>query len=286
MKLSRLEYARPASVAEAISLLQANEGAKIISGGQSLMPVLAFRLAAPPLLVDIGAIEALCGIEIATTGTRLGARVRWCEIERDVALRQAQPLLVAMIDQVAHYQIRNRGTVGGSLAHADPAAEMPGVSVVCDAVLHIVGPGGSRAVPAADFFTGPLQTVLAEDEVLVAVDLPAWPAARRWGFEEFALRRGDFALAGVAVHYDRDAAGQARNVHVGVIGADEMPRRLHDVERAMEGQKIDAALIASSAALAAASVNPMSDLHADAEYRRALVATLFERVVRRAEQLQ
>lgn len=286
MKLSRLEYARPASVAEAIALLQANEGAKIISGGQSLMPVLAFRLAAPPLLVDIGSIEALRGIEIGTAGTRLGARVRWCEIERDASLRQAQPLLVAMIDQVAHYQIRNRGTVGGSLAHADPAAEMPGVAVVCDAVLHVVGPSGSRSLAAADFFTGPLQTVLAEDEVLVAVDLPAWPTSRRWGFEEFALRRGDFALAGVAVHYDRDAAGLARNVHVGVIGADEMPRRLYEVEKAMEGRRIDEALIASAAELASASINPMSDLHADAEYRRALVATLFERVVRRAELLQ
>ncbi len=286
MKLSRLEYARPASVAEAIALLQANEGAKIISGGQSLMPVLAFRLAAPPLLVDIGSIETLRGIEIGDAGTRLGARVRWCEIERDAALRRAQPLLVAMIDQVAHYQIRNRGTVGGSLAHADPAAEMPGVAVVCDAVLHVVGPGGSRSVAAADFFTGPLQTVLAEDEVLVAVDLPAWPASRRWGFEEFALRRGDFALAGVAVHYDRDTAGLASNVHVGIIGADEMPRRLHEVEKAMEGSRIDEALITSASELASASINPMSDLHADAEYRRALVATLFERVVRRAEQLQ
>src|SRR5690606_1893861 len=151
---------------------QANEGAKIISGGQSLMPVLAFRLAAPPLLVDIGRIEALRDIEIAPAGTRLGAGVRWCQLERGAALRRARPLLVAMIDEVAHYQIRNRGTVGGSLAHADPAAEMPGVAVVCDAVLKLAGPDGERSVKAADFFLGPLQTVLADDEVLLDVSLP------------------------------------------------------------------------------------------------------------------
>lgn len=286
MKLSRLEYARPASVVEAIRLLQANEGAKIISGGQSLMPVLAFRLAAPPLLVDIGRIAALRGIEIAPAGTRLGAGVRWCEIERDAALRRAQPLLVAMIDEVAHYQIRNRGTVGGSLAHADPAAEMPGAAVVCDAVLKIAGPNGERSVKAADFFQGPLQTVLAEDEVLLDVSLPAWPAGRCWAFEEFALRRGDFALAGVAVHFDRDDAGLARNVHVGVIGADQTPRRLHPVEAELEGRKIEGAAITAAATLASASVNPMSDLHADADYRRALVATLFERVMQRAARMQ
>ncbi|MBP7065653.1 xanthine dehydrogenase family protein subunit M [Ferrovibrio sp.] len=286
MKLSQLEYARPGSVDEAIALLQANEGAKIISGGQSLIPVLAFRLSAPPLLVDIGKLEPLRQVTITAGQTRLGARVRWCEIERHTALRVAQPLLAAMIDQVAHYQIRNRGTVGGSLAHADPAAEMPGVAVVCDAVLRIAGPAGIREVPAAEFFVGPLQTVLADEEIILEVMLPAWPASRRWAFEEFARRQGDFALAGVAAHYDIDAAGLISNMHVGVIGADLIPRRLHDVEALLNGRRLDAALIEQASALAAASVNPMSDLHADAHYRKALVGTLLERVLHRSMQTQ
>ncbi len=286
MKLSQLEYARPGSVDEAIALLQANEGAKIISGGQSLIPVLAFRLSAPPLLVDIGKLEALRQVTITAGQTRLGARVRWCEIERHAALRAAQPLLAAMIDQVAHYQIRNRGTVGGSLAHADPAAEMPGVAVVCDAVLRIAGPAGIRDVPAAEFFVGPLQTVLADEEIILEVMLPAWPASRRWAFEEFARRQGDFALAGVAAHYDIDAAGLINNMHVGVIGADLIPRRLHDVEALLNGRRLDAGLIEQASALAAASVNPMSDLHADAQYRKALVGTLLQRVLHRSMQTQ
>ncbi len=286
MKLSKLDYARPASVNEAIALLQANEGAKIISGGQSLMPVLAFRLAAPPLLVDIGGLDELRHVSINAENTRLGARVRWCDIERHAELRVAQPLMVAMIDQVAHYQIRNRGTVGGSLAHADPAAEMPGAAVVCDAVLQVAGPAGLREVAAADFFEGPLQTVLADEEIIVSVTLPAWPAGRRWGFEEFARRQGDFALAGVAAFYDLDAAGRACSVHVGVIGADLTPRRLAEAEAVLEGQAIDADLISRAGAAAAASVNPMSDLHADARYRKALVATLLERVLQRAGQVQ
>lgn len=286
MKLSQLEYARPGSVDEAIALLQANEGAKIISGGQSLIPVLAFRLSAPPLLVDIGGLEALRQVTIDAGQTRLGARVRWCEIERHSALRVAQPLLAAMIDQVAHYQIRNRGTVGGSLAHADPAAEMPGVAVVCDAVLRIAGPDGIRELAAADFFLGPLQTALADEEIILEVILPAWPASRRWGFEEFARRQGDFALAGVAAHYDIDTAGHAIDMHIGVIGADLTPRRLHDVESLLEGRKLDAALIEQASAAAAASVNPMSDLHADARYRKALVGTLLERVLQRSMQMQ
>ncbi|MCW5730322.1 MAG: xanthine dehydrogenase family protein subunit M [Alphaproteobacteria bacterium] len=286
MKLSRLEYARPASVAEAIELLQGTEGAKIIAGGQSLIPVLAFRLAAPPLLVDIGKLDDLRGTETTPAGTRLGARVRWCEIERDAALRRAQPLLAAMTDHVAHYQVRNRGTVGGSLAHADPAAEMPGVAVACEAIMHVAGPAGSRDVRSEDFFEGPLQTVLAEDELLVGLTLPPWPPGRRWAFEEFALRRGDFALAGVAVHYGRDAEGRMHDVRVGAIGAGETPLRLRAVEAELEGRKIGETLISSAAKLAAASVDPMNDLHADAEYRRALVATLFERAMLRAEHRQ
>src|SRR5207248_4872203 len=142
-----------------------------------------------------------------TDGVHLGARVRWRDIEDDKRLRTAHPLLVEAISHVAHYQIRNRGTVGGSLAHADPAAEMPGIAVTCDAQIVVAGPKGTRTVAAGQFFTGALSTVLADDELIVEVRLPAWPRQRRWAFEEFSRRRGDFALASVAVFYDSDGAG-------------------------------------------------------------------------------
>ena len=151
--------------------------------------------------------------------------MRWRDIQDDKRLATAHPLLQAAISHVAHYQIRNRGTVGGSVCHADPAAEMPGIAVTCDAEMTVMGKGGQRVIKAADFFLGALTTALKPDEILTEVRLPAWPAARRFGFQEFARRRGDFAMAGVALFYDPDAAAR-RNAHVGVIGVGDRPLRL------------------------------------------------------------
>ncbi len=282
MKPAAFDYAVPATVAEAVALLAQHEGAaKPISGGQSLMPVLNFRLAAPSLLVDLRKLPDLDRIVVAAEGTRLGARVRWRDIEKSAALAAAggQPLLCAGIEHVAHYQIRNRGTVGGSIAHADPAAEMPGLAVALDARIRIVGVAGERVVAAADFFTGPLSTVLGHDELIVEVLLPAWPAARRWGFEEFARRRGDFALAGAAVWFDLDAGGRAANAHVGVIGLSDRPRRLAAVESVLNGKLPDAATIAAASAAASSAVDPLNDIHASADYRRALAATMVGRAL-------
>jgi carbon-monoxide dehydrogenase medium subunit len=283
MKLPSFEYASPTTVAEAVALLAGGGGeAKAISGGQSLMPILAFRLAAPKLLVDLRKIPDLNKITIGADGVRLGARVRWRDIQDDARLRTAHPLLQAAIAHVAHYQIRNRGTVGGSLAHADPAAEMPGIAVTCDAEIIIVGKGGTRTAPAAKFFVGALSTTLAPDELITEVRLPAWPADRRWGFEEFARRRGDFAMAGVAVFYDRDELGRAKNVHIGAIGAASHARRLPAAEAALTGKAVDEATILKAAEAAAAGVDPSDDIHASAAYRRALVGTLVERALARA----
>ena len=283
MKLPSFEYASPTTVAEAVALLAAGGGeAKAISGGQSLMPILAFRLAAPKLLVDLRKIPDLNKITIGADGVRLGARVRWRDIQDDARLRTAHPLLQAAIAHVAHYQIRNRGTVGGSLAHADPAAEMPGIAVTCDAEITIVGRGGARTTPAAKFFVGALSTTLAPDELITEVRLPGWPADRRWGFEEFARRRGDFAMAGVAVFYDRDERGRAKNAHIGAIGAASHARRLPAAEAALNGQAVDEATILKAAEAAAAGVDPSDDIHASAAYRRALVGTLVERALARA----
>ena len=283
MKLPPFDYACPTTLPEAVQLLATSNGdAKAIAGGQSLVPMLAFRLAQPTLLVDLRKLPDLRGIRISAKGVTLGAMVRWRDIEDDERLDTAHPLLKAAIAHVAHYQVRNRGTVGGSLAHADPAAEMPGIAMTCDAEIAVVGKSGARVIQAADFFQGALTTALTPDEIIVEIRLPAWPAGRRWGFEEFARRRGDFAMAAAAVFYDQDESGKARNAHVGVVGVAGRPLRLPTVEDVLNGRAIDAAIIAKAEATTSAAVDPQDDIHASAAYRRALVGTLVERALKRA----
>jgi carbon-monoxide dehydrogenase medium subunit len=279
MKLPAFDYACPATLAEAVALLAANGDAKAIAGGQSLVPMLAFRVAAPTLLVDLRKLPGLDRIEIGAAGVRLGALVRWRDILADARLERAHPLLVAAVRHVAHYQIRNRGTVGGSLAHADPAAELPGIAVACDAAIAVTGKAGARVIPAEAFFCGALATALAPDEIITELRLPAWPTGRRFGFEEFALRRGDFALAAAAVFYDHDANGRVVAPHVGVIGVGDRPTRLAAVEAVLDGIRIDIDAITAAARAASAAVDPPDDIHASAAYRRALVGTLVERAL-------
>ena len=285
MKLPEFEYALPATLDAAIGLLSSTDGAKVLSGGQSLMPMMAYRLARPSMLVDLRGIPGLDRIRVEEDGIRLGARVRWVDIECDDRLRTGHPLMVEMISNVAHYQVRNRGTVGGSLAHADPAAEMPGLSVVCDCEIAVTGEQGVRTLPAAELFAGPLETTLADSDIITEVRFPPWPADRRWAFIELSRRKGDFALCGVAVFYDQDADGLARDVHVGSIGVQSTPSRLRAAEAALEGRRIDEASIAAARAAAMSEVDPMDDLHANADYRRSLVGTLTARALRRAAAL-
>jgi carbon-monoxide dehydrogenase medium subunit len=282
MKLPPFDYACPTTLPEAVELLASHDDAKAIAGGQSLVPMLAFRLAQPSLLVDLRKLADLRGIRISDAGVTLGAMVRWRDIEDDERLETAHPLLKAAIAHVAHYQIRNRGTVGGSIAHADPAAEMPGIAVACDAEIAVVGKSGARVIKAADFFQGALMTALATDEIIIEIRLPAWPAGRRWGFQEFARRRGDFAMAAAAVFYDQNERGKARNAHVGVIGVGDRPLRLAAVEDVLNGQTIDEATIAKADAATSAAVDPQDDIHASAAYRRSLVGTMVERALKSA----
>jgi aerobic carbon-monoxide dehydrogenase medium subunit len=283
MKLPPFEYACPGSVAEAVSLLASHEGeAKVIAGGQSLMPMMAFRLATPSLLVDLRKISGLDKIEIGAKDIRIGAKVRWRDILDSEALRKAQPLLVDAIGHVAHYQVRNRGTVGGSLAHADPAAELPGIAVACDALIGIAGKSGTRFLRAADFFLGALTTALQPDELIIELRLPAWAAGRRWAFEEFARRRGDFALAAVAVFYDEDGLGRTKDAHIGVIGVANCPLRIKEAEAILNGRALNEALIGEAARIVSASVSPPDDIHGSAAYRRSLAGTLTERALMRA----
>jgi aerobic carbon-monoxide dehydrogenase medium subunit len=282
MKLPPFEYACPTTINEAVALLASHDGeAKPLAGGQSLVPMLAFRLASPSLLVDLRKLAELRQIKIADDGVTLGAMVRWRDILDDARLRKAHPLLVAAVEHVAHYQIRNRGTVGGSIAHADPAAEMPGVVVTCEAKIAVVGKSGARVIDVANFFQGPLMTALKADEIITEIRLPPWPAERRFGFQEFARRRGDFALAAAMLFHDEDG-GKARNAHVGAIGVADRPLRLTAVEQVLNGNKIDEALIAKAEAAASASVEPADDIHAGGAYRKALIGVMVERALKSA----
>lgn len=281
MKMPPFDYACPATLPEAVALLSAHgSDAKVLAGGQSLVPILAFRLAAPKLLVDLRKLAELRTIKVTPDGVALGAMVRWCDIESDARLRTRHPLLVAAVAHVAHYQIRNRGTVGGSIAHADPAAEMPGIAMTCEAEIVVLGKAGTRTIKATDFFQGALTTDLKADEIIVEIRLPPWPAGRRWGFQEFARRRGDFALAAAALFYDMDAAGKAANAHVGVIGVADRPLRLPSVEAVLNGAAVDAVTIAKAEEATAAAVDPDSDIHASGAYRKALAGTMVERALK------
>jgi aerobic carbon-monoxide dehydrogenase medium subunit len=282
MKPAPFDYQAPGTLREAIDLLVSNPEALVIAGGQSLMPVLAFRLATPSLLVDLRRLTGLGNIAVGDDSLRLGALVRWRDIEDDHRLAAAHPLLRAAIARVAHYQIRNRGTVGGSLAHADPAAELPGIAVTCGGEITLFGPAGSRTVRAGEFFTGPLSTLRHPGEIITELHLPKWPSGRRWAFQKYARREGDFALAGILLFYDEDRQGALSNAHVGVIGACPRPHRLTGVETLLNGRAVDDDLIRQAAGTAAEEVDPPEDLHADAAYRRGLVATLVARGLRAA----
>ncbi|MEK7944583.1 xanthine dehydrogenase family protein subunit M [Pigmentiphaga sp. YJ18] len=274
MKFCDFEYVSPGSVEEAIGLLAANPGeAKLIAGGQSLLPTMAYRLARPSMLVDLRHLDSLRGITVGPEGVRLGALTRWRDIEADGRLAAAHPLLQEAVRHVAHYQIRNRGTVGGSLAHGDPASEFPGVAVCCGATIEVRGEAGSREIPAGAFHVGPLSTVLADDELILAIRFPPWQPDARWAFREFSLRDGDFAPAGVMLCY-RMEEGVMHAPRIGVIGACAQPMRLPGVEACLDGREPGARVFQEAARLAALEVEPPDDLHADAGYRRALLGTL------------
>jgi aerobic carbon-monoxide dehydrogenase medium subunit len=262
MKPAPFDYLRAPSVGEAVRALADADGeAKIIAGGQSLMPVLALRLARPGLLVDINRIPGLSTITPVDGGIQVGALVRHARL----AEQAAHPLLAEAARWIGHAAIRSRGTTGGSIAHADPAAELPVVATALDATIHIAGPDGPRAATAAELFAGSLETTLAEDEMITAVD---FPVPQRWGFAELSRRHGDFGLVTVVA---AEVAGRWRIAIGGVAG---VPVRPAEAEHLLT----EGAPIGQVAAAAAAETNPPSDIHAPAGYRRAMT----EEFVRRA----
>lgn len=274
MKAPPFAYARPGSVTEAIAVLAADPEAKVIAGGQSLVPLLAMRLARPSTLVDIARIAELSYLRHDAAAVHIGAALRQRDLERSAEAR-AVPLLAAVLPHIGHREVRNRGTVGGSLAHADPAAELPVVAVTLDATLLAQGPGGERSISARDFFLGPFETALREDEVLTGIRVPAARPGDRFAFEEVARRHGDFALCGVAaaVHVADDRVARAS---LGLLGVAERPLAIDVTEAVAAG-----ADLAGIGADIAGRLTPAGDLHASVGYRRRLARELVVRCLSR-----
>jgi aerobic carbon-monoxide dehydrogenase medium subunit len=282
MKPAPFDYHAPRQLKEAAELLATLPNAKILAGGQSLVPMMNFRYVVADHLIDLGGISDLRGIAVVDGWLRIGAMMRQRELETAPEVAQHCPLLADALRHVGHRQTRNRGTIGGSLAHADPAAELPGIAMTCEAKIAVLDTAGGRVIEAADFFRGPLMTALKPDEIITEMRLPAWPSKRHFGFEEFARRQGDFALAGAALFYDEDGGGKATNAHVGAFGVADRPLRLTAVERVLNGSTIDEATIVKAEAAACAVVDPPDDIHAGGAYRKALVGVMVERALRSA----
>lgn len=283
MKPPNFQYARAADSHEAVALLSehGNE-AKVLAGGQSLVPMLSFRLAQPTVLIDLNRASGLDYVREDNGHVVIGAMTRQRSLETDPMLREAVPLLAEALRHVGHITNRNRGTIGGSLAHADPAAELPTLVKGLGAELTIQGPGGSRAVAAEDFFLGSFVTAMDYDEILTAVRLPRLPSGTGVAVEELSRRHGDFAIvaAMAAVHLDAD--GRADLVRLALSGADSVPVRLHESESMLQGSEPVGDVIDAAAAAVAGAVNPLDDIHAPAAYRRDMAQLLFTRAVGKA----
>jgi CO/xanthine dehydrogenase FAD-binding subunit len=279
MKPAAFDYVVAESVDAAVAALAATDGdAKILAGGQSLVPMLNFRLLRPSILVDINRIPDLAFIEERADAIAVGALTRHYRLETSPVIARHFPVVAEAMRHVAHLAIRNRGTLGGSLSHADPAAELPMIAVLLDAILHVVSPAGVRTVAARDFFLGALTVDLAPEEMVTRIIFPKLPAATGWGFAELARRSGDFALAAASVTLSlRDGAvGEAR---IAVTGVDETPKRASEAEALLAGQTLTPDLIDAATAAVRAGVNPPTDLHASSDYRRHLVGVLAGRAL-------
>jgi aerobic carbon-monoxide dehydrogenase medium subunit len=285
MKPAAFDYVSPTSIDEAVQALADDEegDVKVLAGGQSLVPLLSLRLAQPTRLVDINRIPGLGEISESGGVLTIGALTRQRVAEHSDVVRSACPLMAAAIPHIGHTAIRNRGTVGGSIAHADPAAELPTVAACLDAELVATGPGGERVIPAAEFFTGFFTTALNEDEILTAVRVRSAGPATGAAYEEVARRHGDFAMAGVAavVRLDGDVVAEAR---IAISGVDLVPVRAGKAEAALVGQVVDDATVNEAAEAGAADLHPSADLHGSSAYRKHVAGVLIRRAVRTAAQ--
>jgi CO/xanthine dehydrogenase FAD-binding subunit len=286
VKAAPFQYTRAASIAEACELLsQHGDGAKLIAGGQSLVPMMAMRLARPTWLVDINEIAPLKFIEIGKDAARTGTCTRQRVLERDEALAARVPLLAQALAWVGHVQTRNRGTAGGSLAHADPSAELPLVAQALGARMVLRSRRGSRTLEAAQFFAGPMATAMRPDECLEEIQWPIWPERRTGSaFTEIGIRHGDFAIVAAAAQIALDADGRCVRAALGLGGVAGTPLAFPKIATRLVGAKPDDTAVRDAAEAAAAACDPGGDLHATAGYRRHLARVLAGRALREARE--
>ena len=282
MKPAPFEYHAPDTVSDVVALLaEHGDEIKPLAGGQSLVPMLALRLTRFEHLVDLNRVDELDGIRRDNGTLTVGATTRQATIERS-ELAQTVPLLARAAPLIGHFQIRNRGTVGGSLAHADPAAELPAVALALDAQMEIATAAGRHTVPAADFFVGTWTTSLEPNELLTAVQFPVWDGRCRFVVDEVARRAGDFALAGVTTALQLDPGGTVQRAAIALFGMASTPVRAPTAETALIGSQPDAAALREAAQLAVRDLDPPDDVHASSTYRRSVGAHLVERSLTRA----
>ena len=285
MKPAPFEYVRPANLDEACALLAADDGARIIAGGQTLVPLMAMRLARPSQLIDIARIPGLAYIRDGGDGVAIGATTRQCAVESDPLVRAKLPLLARAIPYVGHAATRARGTVGGSIANADAAAEIALIAVTLDATLSYREGGKTIKIAASDFFIGPMTTVLPITAVLAEVQLPVWAEQRvGTGFHEINARQSDFAFASAAAQIAVDAQGLCTRVAVGVGAAFAFPLRLDAVGKALEGTRADESVVRKAVTEALSAHEAVGDAHASAAYRRRVAQTMAVRAITDAYQ--
>ncbi len=281
MKPARFEYVAPTTLDAAVAALAAANGeGKILAGGQSLLPLLNFRMVRPTVLVDLNGIKELSFIELRGDSVAIGALTRHREIEHSPLIATKLPVMSAAMRHVAHLAIRNRGTIGGSLSHADPAAELPMMAMFYGASLAVQGPAGRRTIAAKDFFVDALTNCLDPEDIVVEIE---FPIARHdgWAFEEVARRFGDFALASIALSVRRAGSGLG-DARVAVMGVADTPLRLEEVERNLCEIEVDGRTPDRFSEMVMSSVTPNGDLHASAEYRKHLLGELAARAMRTA----
>jgi carbon-monoxide dehydrogenase medium subunit len=280
VKAARFEYHAPTSVDEAVQLLASfGDDAKVLGGGQSLVPMLGLRLTRFAHLVDLNKIPELSYIETGDGVLSIGAMTRQASAEHSSDVATSAPLLAKAIPHIGHFQIRNRGTIGGSIAHADPASELPTVARVLDAEIEVAGVAGTRRIPADEFFVSMWETALENAEIVVAIHVPVAESRSGFGFEELALRPGDFALAGAAVSLVLDDEGAIRHVRIGLLGMDATPVRAREAESSLLGKVRGAIELQEIGRLAVSAANPTDDVHASANYRITVGAVLVERAL-------
>lgn len=278
MKPAPFRYIAATSLGHALALkAEHGDEAKFLAGGQSLMPTMNFRLARPAVLIDLNGLDDLAFVRCGDDATRIGALTRYRVLERDAGLLARYPLIGEALPEIAHPQIRNRGTLGGNLCHADPASEMPALMVALGAQLKLQSAAGARWLAASEFFLGGLTTALAPDEMLVEIELPASPARSGSCFMEVARRRGDFAIAGVAAMVTLDDDDLCSNVRLVLCGVGEMP--VDAGANALVGQAITDAAICDVAAAVQALLDPPGSVHATADYQRHVAGVLIERTL-------